>query len=105
MTSEGATSGGTDWGPLRVLAVTQLLMVLDASVMNVSISQLVADFDTTVSSIQGVITFYSLIMAALMITGGRIGDIVGRRRALVVGLTIYASGSALTAASWSVPSR
>ncbi|MCB0971211.1 MAG: MFS transporter, partial [Acidimicrobiales bacterium] len=104
MTSEGATSGGTDWGPLRVLAVTQLLMVLDASVMNVSISQLVADFDTTVSSIQGVITFYSLIMAALMITGGRIGDIVGRRRALVIGLTIYASGSALTAASWSVPS-
>ncbi|MCB0963338.1 MAG: MFS transporter, partial [Acidimicrobiales bacterium] len=74
------------------------------SVMNVSISQLVEDFDTTVSSIQGVITFYSLTMAALMITGGRIGDIIGRRRALVVGLVIYASGSALTAASWSVPS-
>ena len=93
-----------DWRPLAVLSVTQLLMVLDQSVMNVSISQLVADFDTTVSSIQGVITLYSLVMAALMITGGKVGDIIGRRRALVVGLVIYGAGSALTAASWSVPS-
>ena len=92
------------WRALAVLAVTQLLMVLDQSVMNVSISQLVEDFDTTVSAIQGVITLYSLVMAALMITGGKVGDIIGRRRALVIGLVVYGSGSALTAASWSVPS-
>ncbi|TVR26343.1 MAG: MFS transporter [Ilumatobacter sp.] len=87
-----------------VLSATQFLMVLDQSVMNVSISQLVDDFDTDVSSIQGVITLYSLVMAALMITGGKIGDIVGRRRALRIGLVIYAAGSALTALAWSVPS-
>lgn len=92
------------WRALAVLAVTQLLMVLDQSVMNVSISQLVEDFDTTVSTIQGVITLYSLVMAALMITGGKIGDLVGRRRALVIGLGVYVAGSALTAASWSVGS-
>ncbi|MEM9515691.1 MAG: MFS transporter [Actinomycetota bacterium] len=92
------------WRALIVLSVTQFLMVLDQSVMNVSISQLVEDFDTTVSSIQAVITLYSLVMAALMITGGKIGDIIGRRRALVIGLVIYGSGSALTAASWSVGS-
>ena len=55
---------------LAVLAAAQFLMVLDASVMNVSISQLVIDFDTTVAAIQAVITFYALVMAALMITGG-----------------------------------
>ena len=92
------------WGPLVILGLAQFLMVLDQAVMNVSISQLVEDFDTTVTVIQGVITFYSLVMAMLMITGGKIGDRVGRRRAFIVGLVIYASGSALTAASWSVGS-
>ncbi|MEZ5382879.1 MAG: MFS transporter [Microthrixaceae bacterium] len=92
------------WRPLVVLSVAQFLMVLDQSVMNVSISQLVDDFDTTVSAIQGVITLYSLVMAALMIIGGKIGDIIGRRRAFATGLVIYAAGSAVTAASWSVPS-
>jgi EmrB/QacA subfamily drug resistance transporter len=78
-------------------------MVLDQAVMNVAISQLVADFDTTVTTIQFVIALYALVMAALMLTGGKLGDILGRRRAFTIGLVIYAAGSALTAASWSVP--
>ena len=86
-----------------MLAAAQFLMVLDQSVMNVSISQLVADFDTTVTTIQAVITLYALVMAALMITGGKLGDLWGRRRVFSIGLVIYACGSALTAASWSVP--
>lgn len=85
------------WGPLIALAMAQFVMVLDQSVMNVSISALVEDFDTTVSTIQGVITLYCLVMAMFMLTGAKIGDIIGRRRAFVVGLCIYAVGSALTA--------
>jgi EmrB/QacA subfamily drug resistance transporter len=91
------------WSVLAVLAAAQFLMVLDQAVMNVSISQLVADFDTTVTTIQVVIAFYALVMAALMITGGKLGDLWGRRRAFTIGLVVYACGSALTAASWSVP--
>ena len=91
------------WGALVVLGAAQFLMVLDQAVMNVAISQLVADFDTTVTTIQSVIAFYALVMAALMLTGGKLGDLWGRRRAFSIGLVIYASGSALTAASWSVP--
>jgi EmrB/QacA subfamily drug resistance transporter len=89
---------------LTVLAASQFLMVLDAAVMNVSISQLVADFDTTVTTIQGVITLYALVMAALFMTGGKLGDILGRRRAFVIGHVIYGAGSLLTALSWSVAS-
>lgn len=89
---------------LLVLAASQFLMVLDAAVMNVSISQLVADFDTTVTTIQGVITLYALVMAALFMTGGKLGDILGRRRAFVIGHVIYGAGSLLTALSWSVAS-
>src|SRR5436190_23465364 len=88
---------------LLVLGAAQFLMVLDQSVMNVSISQLVADFHTTVTTIQGVITLYSLTMAALMLTGGKLGDIWGRRRAFSIGLVIYGAGSLLTTFSWSVP--
>jgi EmrB/QacA subfamily drug resistance transporter len=90
------------WNALVVLSLAQFVMVLDQAVMNVSISQLVADFDTSVPVIQGVITLYSLVMAMLMITGGKIGDRIGRKRAFTIGLAIYAVGSALTAASQSV---
>ena len=82
---------------LLVLGAAQFLMVLDTAVMNVSISQLVEDFDTTVTTIQMAITLYALVMAALMITGGKLGDRWGRKRAFGIGMAIYATGSAITA--------
>jgi EmrB/QacA subfamily drug resistance transporter len=97
MKSSGATSTG--WLALVALGTAQFVMVLDQSVMNVSISTLVHDFDTTVPTIQAVITFYCLVMAMLMMSGAKIGDIIGRRRAFVVGLIIYGCGSAMTAAA------
>ena len=90
------------WGALIFLAAAQFLMVLDQAVMNVSISQLVEDFDTTVTTIQAIIAFYALVMASLMMIGGKVGDIIGRRRAFGAGLVIYATGSATTAVSGSV---
>ena len=93
---------GINWLPLVALAIAQFVMVLDQSAMNVSISALVADFDTTVTTIQAVITLYCLVMAMFMMTGGKIGDIIGRRRAFVIGLVIYACGSAMTAVAPSV---
>ncbi|MEU9174516.1 MFS transporter [Streptomyces sp. NPDC048420] len=85
------------WRALVVLGTAQFLMVLDTAVMNVSISQLVEDFDTEVTAIQAVITLYALVMAAFMIIGGRFGDILGRRRMFLLGLVVYGVGSALTA--------
>ncbi len=100
MHDEATSSKG--WLALVALATAQFLMVLDQSVMNVSISALVKDFHTTVTTIQAVITLYCLVMAMLILTGAKIGDMIGRRRAFVIGLIIYACGSALTAASQSV---
>ncbi len=99
MNSSVSRGGGA---ALVALATAQFLMVLDQSVMNVSISTLVSDFDTTVTTIQAVITLYCLVMAMLILTGAKIGDIIGRRRAFVIGLIIYACGSALTAVSQTV---
>src|SRR2546423_8949909 len=85
------------WKPLVGLGIAQFLMVLDTAVMNVSISQLVEDFHTEVTAIQAVITLYALVMAAFMITGGTVGDKIGRRRAFGVGLVVYGVGTTLTA--------
>ena len=74
---------------LLTLAAGQFLMTLDSSVMNVSIATVAKDVGTTVTGIQGAITAYTLVMAALMITGAKIGGIIGRKRAFAIGCVIY----------------
>ena len=83
---------------LLTLAAGQFLMTLDSSVMNVSIATVAKDVGTTVTGIQGAITAYTLVMAALMITGGKIGAIIGRKRAFAIGCVIYGCGSLTTVA-------
>ena len=87
------------WLPLIILAAAQFVMVLDSSVMNVSISQIVADLDTTVTGVQLAITAYTLVMAAFMLVGAKLGDILGRDRAFGIGLAVYGLGSLTTALS------
>jgi MFS family permease len=82
---------------LVTLAAGQFLMTLDSSVMNVSIATVAKDVDTTVTGIQTAITLYTLVMASLMITGGKIGQILGRKRAFAIGCVIYGCGSFITA--------
>ena len=84
---------------LLTLASAQFLMTLDSSVMNVSIATVAKDVGTTVTGIQTAITFYTLVMASLMITGGKLGQILGRKRAFAIGCIIYGSGSLITALS------
>src|SRR3954462_6886455 len=81
---------------LMTLASAQFLMTLDSSVMNVTIAQVAKDVGTTVTGIQTAITLYTLVMATLMITGGKIGSMIGRRRAFGIGLVIYGAGSLTT---------
>jgi MFS family permease len=82
---------------LLTLASGQFLMTLDSSVMNVSIAQVAEDLGTTVTGIQTAITLYTLVMATLMITGGKIGSLIGRRKAFSIGCIIYVAGSLTTA--------
>ncbi len=85
------------WFVVLILGAAQFVMVLDGTVMNVSISAVVEDLDSTVTAMQAAITFYTLTMAALMLLGAKLGDIWGRRRALVIGSIVYAIGSGTTA--------
>jgi len=93
---QAAKASGT---VLITLAAAQFLMTLDSSVMNVSIATVAKDVGTTVTGIQTAITMYTLVMASLMITGGKLGQIWGRKRAFAIGCVIYGCGSLLTALS------
>jgi MFS family permease len=97
--SDAPAAARASWLPVAVLAAAQFVMVLDSSVMNVSISQIVKDLDTTVQGVQLAITAYTLVMAAFMLAGARLGDILGRDRAFALGLAIYGLGSLTTAVS------
>ena len=88
---------------LLTLAAGQFLMTLDSSVMNVSIATVAKDVGTTVTGIQGAITAYTLVMAALMITGAKIGAIIGRKRAFAIGCVIYGCGSFTTSIAPNLP--
>ena len=84
---------------LLTLCAGQFLMMLDTSVMNVSIATVAKDVGTTVTGIQTAITLYTLVMASLMITGGKLGQIIGVKRAFAIGCVIYGCGSLTTALS------
>ena len=81
---------------LLTLCAGQFLMMLDSSVMNVSIATVAKDVGTTVTGIQTAITLYTLVMASFMITGGKIGQIIGRKRGFMIGCVIYGCGSLTT---------
>jgi MFS family permease len=81
---------------LLTLAAGQFVMALDTTVMNTAIATVADDVGTTVTGIQTAITLYTLVMAAFMITGGKVGEILGRKRAFAVGCIVYACGSFTT---------
>lgn len=97
MPSEAARSPATSGSVLLTLAAGQFLMALDSSVMNVSIASVAKDVGTTVTGIQGAITAYTLVMAMFMIPGGKVGVLIGRKRAFMIGCCIYGCGSFTTA--------
>lgn len=90
-------SHATNGTVLLTLGAGQFLMTLDSSVMNVSIASVADDVGTTITGIQTAITLYTLVMAMLMIPGGKVGSLVGRKRAFAIGCVIYGVGSLTTA--------
>ena len=87
------------WTVIIILSISQFVMILDSTVMNVSISTVANDLDTTIPGMQAAITLYALTMAAFMLTGGKLGDTWGRLAAFRIGSAIYGVGSLITAIS------
>jgi MFS family permease len=93
----GSAAGAGAALVLLTLSAGQFLMMLDSSVMNVAIATVAEDVGTTISGIQAAITLYMLVMATMMIAGGKVGTMIGRRRAFSLGCIVYGAGSLITA--------
>ena len=76
-----------------LLAMAMFVLVVDTSLMNVSISAVVHDLDTTASGVQSAIALEALVSAAFILIGSKIGDLFGRKRAYILGLLGYAAGA------------
>lgn len=94
--------GFRKWLPLIVLSLAMMIIIIDTTVLNVSLRTIVDELNTDLQGIQWVITAYALTLAALTITGGRLGDLFGRKRMFILGAVIFAVGSFITSISHSV---
>jgi EmrB/QacA subfamily drug resistance transporter len=91
------------WRALITLSLAFFIIVIDTTIMNVSISALVVDLNTTVTGIQSAISIYAMVMASLILIGGRLSDIIGSKRTFLIGLIIYSIGTTIASLSISLP--
>jgi EmrB/QacA subfamily drug resistance transporter len=97
-TAPAPSESGPDprrWLALAVIAVAQLMIVLDVSVVNIALPDAGADLGISAANIQWVVTAYTLAFGGLLLLGGRIADFIGRKRAFLIGLAGFAGASAL----------
>ncbi|HEX3131618.1 MAG TPA: MFS transporter [Thermoanaerobaculia bacterium] len=97
------TTGLRKWGSLLVLSLALAIVIIDTTLLNVSLETLIRELNTTLQSLQWVISAYSLTLAALTVTGGRLGDLFGRKRMFKLGAILFAVGSFIASISQSVP--
>jgi EmrB/QacA subfamily drug resistance transporter len=83
--------------------MAMFVLVVDTSIMNVSISAVVEDIGTTVSGLQSAIALEALVSAAFILIGSKVGDLIGRKRAYVIGLLCYATGAIAMVVAQSLP--
>ncbi len=88
---------------LPVLCVAVLVAQLDTSIANLAITPIGRDFAASLSALQWVIDGYNLVYAALLLTGGLLADLLGRRRIFMAGVAVFAGGSLLCAAAPALP--
>jgi EmrB/QacA subfamily drug resistance transporter len=87
------------WGSLIVLSLALAIIIIDTTILNVSFSTILKDLNTDIQSMQWVITAYALMLAAFTITGGRFGDIFGKKKMFILGAIIFAIGSFVASVS------
>jgi len=98
-----AVSPVRKWGMLVVLSLALAVIILDTTILNVALASIIRDLQTDIQSIQWVITAYSLTLASLTITGGRLGDIFGKKKMFMLGAVLFAVGSFVASVSTNVP--
>jgi EmrB/QacA subfamily drug resistance transporter len=95
----GVTQANRRWFCLVGTCMGLFVLMLDSTVINVALPAIARDLDATTAGLQWVMNAYLLVLAAFVVSAGRVGDIVGRRRVFLIGMTTFAAGSAVAAIS------
>jgi EmrB/QacA subfamily drug resistance transporter len=97
----GAASERRTWLVLAVTVVAQFMVILDVSVVNVALPEIKDDLHFSQESLQWVITAYSILFGGMLLLGGRLADLLGRRRLFMAGVAVFTLGSLLSGVAWS----
>jgi EmrB/QacA subfamily drug resistance transporter len=97
-------SPASPWAALALIVVAQFMVILDVAIVNVALPSIEADLGFTPSGLEWVVTAYAVVFGGFLLLGGRLADILGRRRVFVAGIAIFAAGSVLCGISWSAGS-
>ncbi len=95
------TSDRTRWFALALLCAVQFMVILDVSIVNVALPSIQEDLGFSQDNLQWVLSAYALVFGGFLLLGGRLADILGRRRVFMVGLVIFTVGSLLCGLAWS----
>src|SRR5438270_7799911 len=89
------------WLALAVIVAAQFMVVLDVAIVNVALPSIKTDLDFSQENLQWVITAYSIMFGGALLLGGRLADLLGRRRMFLIGLAIFTASSLLDGLAWS----
>src|SRR5436853_907356 len=89
------------WLALALLCAVQFMVVLDIAIVNVALPSIQTDLGFSQENLQWVISAYALVFGGFLLLGGRMADIIGRRRLFLVGTAVFTTGSLLCGLAWS----
>src|SRR6202051_3547511 len=101
MSKESTSTDRTRWFALALIIAAQFMVVLDIAIVNVALPSIRTDLHFSQESLQWVITAYSIMFGGVLLLGGRLADLLGRRRLFVVGLALFTVSSLLDGLAWS----
>ena len=103
------SSGTNKWHALALLAAAQFVVILDASIVNVALPSIGADLNFSQDNLSWVVNAYVLVFGGFLLLGGRLADLLGRRRVFMIGLVIFAgaslAGGLATSEGWLIAAR
>ena len=94
-TSIGAVPGSRRWLALAVIVAAQFMVVLDIAIVNVALPSIKTDLNFSEASLQWVISAYAIVFGGFLLLGGRLADLLGRRRLFMTGMVLFSASSFL----------
>ena len=95
------TPASRRWSALALIVTAQFMVILDVAIVNVALPSIKSDLGFSATSLQWVVSAYAILFGGALLLGGRLADLIGRRRLFVIGLLVFAASSLLCGLAWS----